>query len=219
MVSPMPMVENDRMSNQEMWESRYRNRDQHTPEGVAPHPVVMGQAEAVIARAVSSGGSAGNLRAADLGSGAGRHALALAGLGMHVTAVDFASSAHDLVQQMARERGVADKVTPVAADVSSWKPGEATGFDVIVAAYLHVGLALLTDSAHWLAPGGRLVWIGHAPDSPHGPPAEVVRDSLADHRRQLEQLHASQWRVLRLDEHELNPEFLDVIAVVERSAS
>lgn len=207
------------MSNQEMWESRYRNQDQHTPDGVTPHPVIIGQAQAVIARVVSAGGSAGDLRAADLGSGAGRHALALAGLGMHVTAVDFASSAHDLVHRMAVERGVADRITPVPADVSSWQPGEATGFDVIVAAYLHADLAVLTNSAHWLTPGGRLVWISHAPDSPHGPPAEVVRSSLTDHRRQLEQLDTSQWRVLRLDEHELNPEFLDVIAIVERSVS
>ena len=207
------------MSNQQMWEARYRDQEQHTPDGVEPHPVVLEQAERLIAGVQSTGGSAADLRAADLGSGAGRHALALAELGMHVTAVDFAASAHDLVHQVAAERGLAERITPVTADVSSWHPAEATRFDVIVAAYLHVGLGVLTNSAQWLSPGGRLVWIGHAPDSPHGPPAEITRDSLADYRHQLERLDPSQWRVLLLEERELNPEFLDVIAVVERSAS
>lgn len=41
------------MGNQEMWESRYRDENQHTPDGVEPHPVVMEQAEVIIERSIS----------------------------------------------------------------------------------------------------------------------------------------------------------------------
>lgn len=201
------------MSNQEMWESRYREQKEHTPDGTEPHPVVIEQAEEVIAGATSAGESPGDLRAVDLGSGSGRHTVALAELGMSVTAVDFAASAHDVVQRDARERGVEDRVTSVTADVASWEPEGS--FDLIVAAYLHIeDLGILRNTARWLAPGGRLVWIAHAPESPHGPPATVVRESLDDYRRELEPLD-SQLSVVSLEEYQLNPEFLDIIAIIE----
>ncbi|GAA4282926.1 hypothetical protein GCM10022261_04570 [Brevibacterium daeguense] len=204
------------MSSQEMWESRYRDEDGHHPDGTEPHPIVLEQAESVAARARDAGIPVSRVRAADLGSGSGRHALALAELGMSVTAIDFAASAHDLLRREAARRGIVDRITPVVADVSSWQPADSPGFDLIVAAYLHTDLEVLTRSARLLAPGGRLVWIGHAPDSPHGPPPEVRRDSLVDYRRQLEPLEAEGGRVLRLDEDALSPEFLDIIAVVEQ---
>lgn len=80
-----------------MWESRYRDEDGHTPDGVSPHPLVVEEAQAAIGRAQANGVPDGQLHAADLGSGAGRHALALAELGIAVTTIDFAASAHDLV--------------------------------------------------------------------------------------------------------------------------
>lgn len=83
-------------------------------------------------------------------------------------------------------------------------------------AYLHDDLEVLTNSVELLAPGGRLVWIGHAPGSPHGPPPTVIRESLADLRQQLDVLAESSCNVLRLEEYELNPEFLDTIAVLEK---
>lgn len=202
-----------------MWESRYRAEDNHTPDGTAPHPVVIEQAESLAARARAAGLPVDQLQAADLGSGAGRHALALADLGMTVTAVDFAASAHDLLRREATQRGAADRITTVVADVSSWQPADISGFDLIVAAYLHTDLEVLFRSARLLAPGGRLVWIGHAPDSPHGPPPTVARDGLDDYRRQVAPLAAEGWQVLRLDEYELSAEFLDIIAVVERPLS
>ncbi|AGF71072.1 type 12 methyltransferase [Corynebacterium halotolerans YIM 70093 = DSM 44683] len=202
-----------------MWESRYRDDEGHAPDGVQPHPLVMEQAQALIAQAKPTGRAADDLRAVDLGSGPGRHAVALAELGMQVTAVDFAASAHELLRREATERGVADHIAPVVADVSSWQPADASRFDLVVAAYLHTDLEVLINSAHLLAPGGRLIWIAHAPDSPHGPPPEVIRDSLADYRRQLDRLDGSKWQVLRLDEYQLNAEFLDIITIVERSTS
>lgn len=38
------------MSSQQMWESRYRDGEGHTPDGVSPHPVVVAEAESVLAR-------------------------------------------------------------------------------------------------------------------------------------------------------------------------
>lgn len=136
---------------------------------------------------------------------------------MTVTAVDFAGSAHDVVHRDAVERGVADRITPVTTDVSSWQPDASTEFDLIVVAYLHSDLTVLSHAARWLAPGGQLVWIAHAPDSPHGPPPAVTRDNLTEHRHQLKSLDDDRWQVLRLEEYELNPEFLDILAVIKRS--
>lgn len=207
------------MSSQEMWESRYRDDEGHAPDGVQPHPFVIEQAQALISQAESTGRTAGDLRAVDLGSGPGRHALALAELGMQVTAVDFAASAHDLLRHGATIRGVGESITPVVADIPAWLPAHTSEFDLAVAAYLHTDLEVLAHSARLLTPGGRLIWITHAPDSPHGPPPEVPRPDLADYRRTLADLTGPEWRVLRLDEYELNAQFLDVVVILERSAT
>src|SRR5699024_1566191 len=103
------------------------------------------------------------LNALDLGSGAGRHALALAGLGVPGTAVDFAASAQELVQRDAAAQGLADRIRLVVADASTWHPTDREVFDILVASYLHIDLSLLVNSADLLAPGGRLVWIAHTP--------------------------------------------------------
>lgn len=206
------------MSSQQMWESRYRDPEGHTPDGAQPHPLVIEQARSLVARRQEAGGKAGDLQAVDLGSGPGRHAVALAELGMRVTAVDFAASAHDLLRREATARGVGESITPVVADIPTWLPAHAAQFDLAVAAYLHTDLEVLADSARLLAPGGRLIWITHAPDSPHGPPPEVTRPDPADYRRTLDDLTGPEWRVLRLDEYQLNARFLDVVAIIERSA-
>lgn len=204
------------MSGQSMWESRYRDQVGHTPDGVSPHPIVVEEAQVMLERKRQAVGDSEPLRAVDLGSGSGRHALALADLGLTVTAVDFAPSAHDLVQREAAEQGIADRINPVVADVSSWQPTDLGAFDIIVAAYLHIDLSVLIDSADLLAPGGRLLWIAHAPQSPHGPPPEVRRDALVDYHARLASLNPDQFRVLGLEEYQLSSEFIDIVASVER---
>src|SRR5699024_5344878 len=161
---------------------RYRDEAGHNPVGVRPHPIALVQAQAVLKRNRQGGALSEPMHAADLGYGSGRHALALAELGLAVTAVDFAPSAHDLLQREAVAQGISDRINPVVADVSSWRPTDREVFDIVVAIYLHIDLSVLLDSAGLLAPGGRLVWVAHAPDSPHGPPPAVLRDSLADFR-------------------------------------
>ena len=51
------------------------------------------------------------------------------------------------------------------------------------------------------------------------PPPEVIRDSLADYRRQLDHMDGSTWQILRLDDYQLNAEHLDITAIVERTTS
>lgn len=199
-----------------MWEARYRDRDRYSPDGVTPHPVVQEEAELLLERAGAEGRTPGQLRAADLGAGAGRHTLALAELGMSVTAVDFAASAHELVRRSAAERGIEGRITPVTVDIAGWVPEPETTFDFIVVAYLHSGLEPLTRAARMLAPGGRLVWIAHAPASPHGPPVER-RPSLAAHQDQLAELAGASVSVLRAEEFQLDEQMLDILVVVERA--
>jgi SAM-dependent methyltransferase len=98
--------------------------------------------------------------AVDLAAGEGRHALWLAGLGWHATAVDFS----DLGLARGRAQPGADRVTWVTADVANWST-EPVSLDLVLVAYLHLPqtetAALLTRAVSWLRPGGRLLVLGH----------------------------------------------------------
>ena len=106
-------------------------------------------------------------RAVDLAAGTGRHALALASRGWRVTAVDF--SAVGIEQGRAKDdEGL---VEWVVSDVADWSP--AGPVELVLAAYVQLGVDGLSRAADWLAPGGRLVVVGHAlrnlVDGVHGP--------------------------------------------------
>ena len=117
-------------------------------------------------------------RALDLACGEGRHALWLAGRGWQVDAVDFSATA---IARVAADMAQLD-VTAAAAgtppgslpgdrvrwhhgDVTGWEPGGAA-YDLVLIAYLHLPRtamrALLDRAASWVAPGGRLLVLGHA---------------------------------------------------------
>ena len=104
-------------------------------------------------------------RALDLATGTGRHALWLAGGGWQVTAVDF--SAVGVAQGQASSR----EVEWVVADIRDWSP--AAAYDLVLVAYVQLGVDGLQRAARWLTPGGRLVVVGHAlrnlTDGVHGP--------------------------------------------------
>lgn len=161
---------------QQMWEKRYAS-GQDSPDGAQPHPEVA----ALLERAADE--HAGRTPTAlDLGAGTGRHTLALAGAGYDVTAVDFSPTAVRTLTAALAERRLPGR--GLVADLRSWTPQQAreqgredvpAQFDLIVGVYLHGDLPLLRRAAEWLAPGGTLLWISHAPGSVTGPPAGVPR--------------------------------------------
>ncbi len=130
----------------EDWDERYAERQQWSSEP-----------NALIAELLA-GLPPGD--AVDLAAGEGRHALWLADRGWRVTAVDF--SAVGLGR--GRTQPGADRVTWVAADVTTWTaPRES--LDLVLVAYLHLPadqtLGVLGRAVGWLRPGGRLLVLGH----------------------------------------------------------
>jgi SAM-dependent methyltransferase len=117
-------------------------------------------------------------RAVDLAAGPGRHARWLAARGWTVTAVDF--SAVGIEQGRAADPDGA--VEWVVADAADWSPAEPV--DLVLAAYVQLGVDGLRRAAGWLAPGGRLVVVGHAlrnlVDGVHGPkdPAHLQTEQV-----------------------------------------
>jgi SAM-dependent methyltransferase len=98
--------------------------------------------------------------ALDVGAGEGRHAVWLAALGWQVTAVDFSKVGLDKGRREAESRGI--WVDWVVADAREWSPPAGTTYDLVLVAYLHLEGEVLTRVRDWLAPGGRLVVLGHA---------------------------------------------------------
>ncbi len=50
----------------------------------------------------------------------------------------------------------------VVADAREWSPPEGAAYDLVLVAYLHLEGDVLSRTRGWLAPGGRLVVLGHA---------------------------------------------------------
>jgi SAM-dependent methyltransferase len=97
-------------------------------------------------------------RALDLGCGAGRSAAWLADRGWDVTGVDFSEAALELAREAHPE------VSWVLADLREYEPA-AESFDLVLVLYVHVPpderSAMLARAAAALAPGGRLLVVGH----------------------------------------------------------
>jgi SAM-dependent methyltransferase len=98
--------------------------------------------------------------ALDVGAGEGRHAVWLAALGWDVTAVDFSQVGIDKGRREAAARGI--EVGWVVADAREWSPPAGTTYDLVLVAYLHLEGDVLSRVRGWVAPGGRLVVLGHA---------------------------------------------------------
>lgn len=127
------------------WDERYRRTDRLW--SASPNALV-----AELVAPLEAG------RALDLGTGEGRHALWLAERGWSVTAIDFSSVGIDRGRSAAAAAGV--EVDWRVADVRSWSPFGA--YDLVLVVYLHLVEDVLARAASWLAPGGRLVVVGHA---------------------------------------------------------
>ena len=130
----------------EDWDERYAERRQWSAEPNALVAELLGD--------LSPG------EAVDLAAGEGRHALWLAARGWRVTAVDFSAVGLD----RGRTRPGAERVTWVAADVTTWAVPPASQ-DLVLVAYLHLPgpetVDVLTRAVGWLRPGGRLLVLGH----------------------------------------------------------
>lgn len=121
-------------------------------------------------------------RALDVAAGEGRMALWLASLGWQVTALDFSAAGLDRGRARAAERGLV--VDWQVADVTSAELGDQDR-DLVLVLYLHLPrpdlVAVLQRCADAVAPGGRLLVLGHDRDNlvrgVGGPPdASVLYD-------------------------------------------
>ena len=103
--------------------------------------------------------------AVDLGCGEGRNALWLASRGWTVTAVDYSAVGLETGRRRADTAGL--RVHWVRADVTAWPVPEGT--DLVLLAYLQLPaeqlVPILRRAADALAPGGRLVVVGHDRDN------------------------------------------------------
>ena len=125
--------------------------------------------------------------ALELGCGEGADALWLAARGWAVTAVDISANALAVGKAQAERRGLGGRIHWVREDLARWQP--TTQYDLITAAFLHspVELAredILRRAASAVAPGGRLLVVGHGafpPGSDHehdAPPLPTPEDVL-----------------------------------------
>jgi SAM-dependent methyltransferase len=137
------------MDHQERWDERHAAHDPiESPEADA--------SLAALARRLTPG------RALDLATGDGRNAIWLAANGWQVTAVDFSRVA--LARARASAAVVGVEVAWVQADLLEWVPA-ASSFDLVAVVYLHLPSAerraVYARAAAAVAPGGRLVVVGH----------------------------------------------------------
>jgi SAM-dependent methyltransferase len=104
--------------------------------------------------------------ALDLAAGEGRNAVWLAQQGWKVEAVDWSDVALDKGRELARHAGV--DVWFTQEDLRSWWPPSAR-YDLVVIAYLQVPATerhgAWRGAAQAVAPGGRLIIIGHDSDN------------------------------------------------------
>jgi trans-aconitate methyltransferase len=109
--------------------------------------------------------------ALDAGCGEGADAVWLAARGWRVTAVDISATAVNRARDHAAAHGpdIAERISWSAADLTAWTPPESA-FDLVSSHYVHPaapGHELFARLATWVAPGGTLLVVGHAPAAAH----------------------------------------------------
>jgi SAM-dependent methyltransferase len=93
----------------------------------------------------------------DLASGPSGSALLFAELGRQVTAVDVSDVALGLLAAEARRRGVGDLVTPVHADLGSWRPPAGQVYALVLCTG-YFDRAVFAVAAGAVGAGGLLGW-------------------------------------------------------------
>jgi len=148
------------------WDQRYAAGDQLWTVG--PHPLVV-----EVVSSLRPG------RALDVGAGEGRHAVWLASRGWRVTALDFSAVGVERGREHAQREGVS--VDFVVGDVADWEPVSGA-FDLVLVSYLHLEEEAMERVRGWVAPGGRLVVVGHAAGGAAGPRNPRFRHTVASMR-------------------------------------
>lgn len=143
------MSDLDGPSRRQLWDERHAGHD--PIESRQPDPSL-----ATVAGPLAPG------RALDLAAGDGRNAIWLAERGWRVTAVDFSTVA---LARAGAAAAAADVVVDwVNADLLEWHPA-AHWFDLVAVMFLHLPAderrAVYAKAAAAVAPGGRLVVVGH----------------------------------------------------------
>jgi predicted DsbA family dithiol-disulfide isomerase len=102
-------------------------------------------------------------RALDLACGEGRNSVWLAENGWRVTGVDYSPVGLKKAERLAADRGVADRVELMEADVTTWQPPQV--YDLVVVSYLQLPeqerRRALAAAAGALRPGGTLLLAAH----------------------------------------------------------
>jgi SAM-dependent methyltransferase len=115
-------------------------------------------------------------RALDVATGTGRNAVFLAEAGYEVDAVDQSRAGLDITRDRARERGVADRIRPVQADIPSFEfPTER--YELITISFFRA-VDRFPDIKEALVPGGYLFVEHHlrsAEPTPSGPSTDRYR--------------------------------------------
>lgn len=161
----------------EHWEERY---------GAAP--IWSGKVNATLAD-VASASVPG--RSIDLGCGEGGDVLWLAEHGWRAQGLDLSTTAIGRARDEARARGLEERATFTATDLSAWEP-EPGSAELVTASFLHSDVALdrtaiLRRAGDAVAAGGRLVILSHAAPPPwhaghhegHGPRMLSAAEELA----------------------------------------
>lgn len=169
------------------------------PWGTTPAATVVAE----VASAMESGLGVG--AAVDLGCGDGRHSRWLAGLGWQVDAIDVDENVIASARERDSDDGRTGHVDWISGDALTWSPSGQV--ELVVIGFVHLPLERLRQviarAAGWLAPGGHLLFVGHAAENLHrgvgGPKDPSTLPELGDLAA-----GAAGLRVLSL-RHELRP--------------
>lgn len=100
--------------------------------------------------------------ALDVGCGAGAEVLALAQAGWTAIGVDISAQALHHAAQRAEAAGLTEQVSWRVADATTWEPEQR--YDLVLSCYAHAPMPqeeFYERLSDWVAPGGRLLLIGH----------------------------------------------------------
>jgi SAM-dependent methyltransferase len=135
------------------WDERHKAGDF---EGRGPNPTLVAALSGLASQGIRPG------RALELACGSGTNAVWIASQGWRTTAVDWSPVGLDNGRAKAEAAGV--DVEWLERDLFAWSP-PARSFDLVVIVYLHFPLhergPVYERAAAAVAPGGRLVVVGH----------------------------------------------------------